>query len=119
MRKFLQLSIVALTLIACQEDQREKQPLIDEVKEIQQVSDLEAAKATLDEMFFYAEQLKNGEISADKHAALSYPVGQKFREQKANLSEEERAELSEYGHKKYDRVFPEGDRIVVHKTAGN
>lgn len=77
------------------------------------LSDYEKAQMTLDELLLQGERLKKGEISQERHDALTYPLGQQFRKLRASLSQKEREDLKEYSDKRYDEVYPEEERIVV------
>lgn len=117
MKKFLLISSILLSLTACKDtDPQEKkanEPIAEKQEiQVESLSDYEEAKATFDELFLHAERLKKGEISKEKHDAISYPIGQKLDSQKATLSEEDRQKLKEYGDKRYDEIYPEEDRIV-------
>lgn len=117
MKKLLLISSLLLTVAGCKDTpvQENSNDSVAQQQEIQAetLSDYEAAKATLDELFLHAERLKKGEISKEKHAAISYPIGQKFKFQKAALNEEDRQKLKEYGLERFDDLYPEEDRKVA------
>lgn len=118
MKKILFISSIFLSLTACndknaQPDLPDQPVVLQQVAQEKSLSDYEQAKATLDELFLHAERLKKGEISKERHDAISYPIGQKFRSQRAALNEEDRQKLSDYGLERFDEVYPEEDRKVV------
>ena len=118
MKKLLLSSFAVLSLIACQNrsgsESSSYQPTAQQHNvQGETISDYEEAKSTLDELLMQGERLKKGEISKEKHDALTYPLGQKFRSLRAGLSESDREKLKEYSHKRFDEVYPAEERIDV------
>ena len=113
MKKIFLISVI-LSVLACKDSNPQENPVYQK-QEVQSasLSEYEEAKATLDELFLYAEQLKDEKISEERHASLSYPIGQKLVFQKENLNEEDRQKLKEYGLKRYEEVYPEEERKIV------
>ncbi|GHA26380.1 hypothetical protein GCM10007103_04680 [Salinimicrobium marinum] len=103
--------------MTCKDSNPQENPTIQKQEgQSESLSDYEKVKATLDELFLYKVQLKNEEISEEKHAALTYPIGQKLTFHKEALNEEDRQKLKEYGFKRYEEVYPEEERKVVELT---
>ena len=100
MRKFLLLSAVLFFAVSCGQSR-------GEAKDAQIVqTNLDLAKATLEEMLVNVERMEKNEISEDRFNSVSVPLAKRLDSLNLKFDENEKLKFRNYSNGRFHKEYP-------------